>query len=85
MALNIGRKMTDQDREKLNAAAQRFCDKWNIDTTGLDALDVAQYAADDATSIEQEREMRRDWESRVKRALGGYTAWGYGYVGHSQK
>jgi hypothetical protein len=84
MALNIGRKMTDEDKEKLEAAAVRFCAKWEIDTEGMEALDcvpgdtLAQYP-------EQAQEMRKDWNARVKRALGGYTSWGYGYVGHDAK
>ena len=84
MALNTGRKMTEQDTEKLNAAAVRFCKKWGIDIdANIDALTLAQDAHEYAICAEDAAQMQKDWGARVKRALGGYTAWGYGYVGHT--
>ena len=82
MAMTIGRKMTKQDEKKLEAAAKRFCKKYNLDTDVIGAIATAQGAADNAAYPEIARDMRNDWNRRVKRALGGYTTWGYGYVGY---
>jgi len=85
MTLNIGRAMTDDDREKLTKAAQRFNAKWaSAPIEGVDPVHIAQDAPEFASCEEDARDMAADWKRRVKRALGGYTAWGYGYVGHSE-
>ena len=81
MAISLGRKMTKKDWKRLTAAAQRFCKKWGIDGGDI-PVDYAAGAADFATNAEQARDMKRDWAARVKRALGGYTTWGHGYVGY---
>lgn len=77
MALNTGRKMTDGDGKRLEAAAGRFMKKHGIEQLpGLSNLQTVE-------SVDLDSDMQADWNARIKRALRGYTRWGYGYVGDS--
>lgn len=74
-ALNIGRKMTSDDREQLEAAAKRFAKKWDIEK--MEGLSYLQAVED----TDMSKGMSGDWRRRIKRALRGYTRWSYGYIG----
>jgi len=79
--MSVGRKMTEDDKRRLRAAAVRYCKKWRLNIPGVDPLDIACGASTCASTPEEARDMRADWKRRVRYALQGYTTWGHGYVG----
>ena len=83
MAWNVIRTATTEDKERLEASAQRFCERYGIPTYGDDAVSAITNVLnpkdpDDASKY-------RNWIMCVRRALkdGRATGIAYDYVGYS--
>ena len=89
MALSVGRRMTDEDKQKIEATAERFCKRYatrfqslfpagnESDMAWEDIADM--YCEDESISSSHERKL---WRQAFRRALGGYDSYGWGYVGY---
>ena len=91
MPLSTIRQMTDEDQERMEAAAARFCERHNIRRYPEDsALQTVEYATterpgeSDLEAIQRKRLVRL-WLAAFRSAVRSKTAdsYGYGYIGYN--
>lgn len=84
MGWNTIRKATNEDEQALQAAAERFCKRHNLEfDADMPAQTTIYYTLDN--DREDEKRLRHLWRAIVRRTLGNKSAEGiaYGYVGYS--
>ena len=87
MGWNIIRKATEFDEQALQAAAERFCKRHNLEfDNDMPAQTTIDYTLDHDREDENAKRLRPLWRAIVRRTLGRKSAEGiaYGYVGYSQ-
>jgi len=77
MAINVGRRMTDEDTRKLTEAAERFIARHAIKDVDGSPLEIVGCATSD------DPRLARLWR-RIHTRITGYPDHGYGYVGRAE-